>query len=97
MKAIFIIVLSMFAVYGVFAAVLRAVGCCREGGEKCLIVKIKSSSDDVEVQIRTLLKKYPDCEIVIVDDGLKDEARNVAEKLCDDYENIRLIKTVREI
>lgn len=85
MDTIFLIILSAFAVYGIISAIYAFLLLHIPIKDKYLMVHLDCTTEKTEAITRLLIKKYADCEVIILNDSLSEESTDIIKNLSAKY------------
>lgn len=93
MEIILFIILLFFAFYGFIDIIL---GCAVPHDRKynqCMVIQCDNDDNSLECDIRTMLKKYPECDIFIVNECSDNcDINKILENFDKDYPQIHILK-----
>lgn len=87
LKEIFLCIEAIFCIIGiVFSAKFIFSRLCKKSRKAPkFTLGISDNTDCIEGTVRQLIKSFPDSEILILDAGNEDEAKEIIHKLCKDF------------
>lgn len=57
-----------------------------------MVVRADGNAEKIEYDVRTLMQKYTDCEIVIINENEDREVDEILNNLCRDYCRIHMLR-----
>lgn len=96
-KEILLCIGTFFCVIGIISSVkCICTQICRKSRHTPKItLGVNNGSDSVEVMVRQLIKSCPNSEILILDSGSEEEAKEIIHKLCKDFGCVKYMGLLR--
>ena len=87
-----VILVSVFSVIGVILTLELIIKAIRNRHKEnpYILIAVKNRAEQIEGIIRTLMRKYPRSEFLIIDLGSTDDTREILKRLAHDYNRIKV-------
>lgn len=93
MKIILLIIVMFFACYGLIDIIFKLTVPHRCKNNQYMVIMCDNTSETLEFDMRSLLKKYSDCDIVVINDcNDNNEINEILKNFSKDYQRVHILK-----
>ena len=92
LNSVILALLSVFSFIGVILTlelIIKAIR-NRHTENPYILIAVRNRADEIEGVIRTLMRKYPNSEFIVIDLGSTDDTHEILKKLSNDYSRIKV-------